>query len=60
MSTTITIHKVAKIEISEKHDQKSFFHRSIIITDGDGNTTEISLLADSKDGEPPQALDLRI
>lgn len=60
MSTSISFHKVAKIEIGEKHDQNSFFTRTITITDEDGRTTDITLFASAEDGEPPQALDLRI
>ena len=60
MTTSISVHKVTKIEISEKRDQNSFFTRTITITDEDGRVTDITLFASAEDGEPPQALDLRI
>ena len=60
MTTSISLHKVTKIEISEKRDQNSFFTRTITITDEDGRITDITLFASAEDSEPPQALDLRI
>jgi hypothetical protein len=60
MSTSISFHKIAKIEVSEKRDQDTFFTRTITIIGTDGRETEIILFASAEDGEPPQALDLRI
>jgi hypothetical protein len=60
MSTSISFHRVAKIEFSEKRDQDTFFTRTITIIETDGRETDIILFASAEDGEPPQALDLRI
>lgn len=60
MNTSISFHNVVSIEVSGKQDHNSFTSRTITIKDKDGRETEINLYARLDDGEPTDALDLRL
>jgi hypothetical protein len=55
MRTETTVHRVAKIEITDRRfhesDTNPFWAREIVITDEDGNTHTLALYSNSSDEE---------